>query len=115
MGEVNGIRVTKCLIRKRSILLILPFLWVEIPIILLLFNGLVTTFAGKSPRFAGEYFVHKLDLRSIALITDVSVMNRNSTKAFAEFLTCFESTETVNLCLKRTETSTKSTKTANLC
>ena len=93
----------------------LLFLRVVIPVILLIIIRLVTMFAVRSPRFAVENFVHKLDLRSIVLITDVSVMNRNSTKAFAEFLTCFESTETVNLCLKRTETSTKSTKTANLC
>ena len=93
----------------------LPFLRVVIPIILLIISRLLTTLAVQSPHFAVEYFVHKLDLRSIALITDVSVKKRNSTKAFAEFLTCFESTETVNLCLKRTETSTKSTNRAEMC
>ena len=66
-------------------------------------------------RFVVENFVHKLDLRLILLITNVSVMNRNSTKTFVEFLTCFESTKTANPCLKRAKTSTGSTNTANPC
>ena len=88
----------------------LPFLRVVIPIILLIISRLVTTLAVQSPRFAVENFVHKLDLRSIALITDVSVMNRNSTKAFAEFLTCFESKKMANRCSEREKGARKGRK-----
>lgn len=54
-------------------------------------------------------------LRSKISSTNVSVMNRNSTKTFVESPTCFESTKTTNPCLNRAKTRTKSTKTASLC
>lgn len=50
--------------------------------------------------FCGRNFRPQIGFAVNSLIADVSVMKRNSANAFAEFLTCFESTIMANPCSK---------------